>query len=178
MRIVVTQTEVQNAIVGLLEKNGVVVKDRNVAVSFTLGRKNKDGLIAFVDLEDPTMQALPTATVDEDEDPDADLANTTATVADEAPRRTVTTSMADARVVQKPREPDPVVETITEKDPAPVVEAKSTDAPESPAPSVESEAADEPVGEPEASAVAEAVAEEEPAPAPPAAPKSLFAKQP
>lgn len=52
MKTIFSQQEIQQALVNYIELQGIVIKDRNITVSFTKGRK-ADSLEAVVDIEDP-----------------------------------------------------------------------------------------------------------------------------
>ena len=53
MKTIFTQQEVQQALVNFMELQGIVIKDRNISVSFEKGR-GPNSLSATVDIEDPT----------------------------------------------------------------------------------------------------------------------------
>lgn len=53
MKTIFTQQEIQQALVNFMELQGIVIKDRNINVTFTKGRK-ADSLEAVVDVEDPS----------------------------------------------------------------------------------------------------------------------------
>lgn len=173
MRISVTQAEVQHALVAYLEKQGIVVAERNIAVSFSIGRRNNVGLVALVDLEDPTAEALPTTAVDDEED-DQPIAVAAPVVA--APK-SVSVGFKPA---SKPVEPAPApVEAKAVPAEAVAVEADPVAAVEpTPAePVQEDPVPDTPFDG--GTVVAETPVDPEPEPDPVAAPtvkKSLFAK--
>lgn len=58
MRVSLTHAEIQAAVVAALVARGVTVEGQDIAVSFSMGRKNT-GLSATVDLIDPSVQQLP-----------------------------------------------------------------------------------------------------------------------
>ena len=68
MRVTLVHAEIQAAVVAMLAKRGINIEDQDIAVAFSMGRKNT-GLSATVDIVDPSVVHLPDAVVDEDEDP-------------------------------------------------------------------------------------------------------------
>ena len=68
MRVTLVHAEIQSAVVAMLAKRGVNIEGQDIAVAFSMGRKNT-GLSATVDIVDPSIVQLPDAVVDEDEDP-------------------------------------------------------------------------------------------------------------
>lgn len=66
MRVTLVHAEIQAAVVDMLEKRGINIKNTDVAVAFSMGRKNT-GLSATVDIVDPSIVELPAAVVEEDE---------------------------------------------------------------------------------------------------------------
>ena len=68
MRVTLVHAEIQAAVVAMLAKRGINIEDQDIAVAFSMGRKNT-GLSATVDIVDPSVVQLPDAVVDEDEDP-------------------------------------------------------------------------------------------------------------
>lgn len=68
MRVTLVHAEIQSAVVAMLAKRGVNIEGQDIAVAFSMGRKNT-GLSATVDIVDPSVVQLPDAVVDEDEDP-------------------------------------------------------------------------------------------------------------
>ena len=52
MKTIFTQQEIQQALVNYMELQGIVIKDRNISISFTKGR-GSNALTAEVDIEDP-----------------------------------------------------------------------------------------------------------------------------
>ena len=68
MRVTLVHAEIQAAVVAMLAKRGINIEDQDIAVAFSMGRKNT-GLSATVDIVDPSIVQLPDAVVDEDEDP-------------------------------------------------------------------------------------------------------------
>lgn len=58
MRVSLTHSEIQSAVVAELERRGVVVQGFDISVSFSMGRKGT-GLTGTVDLVDPTITVLP-----------------------------------------------------------------------------------------------------------------------
>lgn len=68
MRVTLVHAEIQSAVVAMLAKRGVNIEGQDIAVAFSMGRKNT-GLSATVDIVDPDIVQLPDAVVDEDEDP-------------------------------------------------------------------------------------------------------------
>ena len=68
MRVTLVHAEIQAAVVAMLAKRGINIEDQEIAVAFSMGRKNT-GLSATVDIVDPFVVQLPDAVVDEDEDP-------------------------------------------------------------------------------------------------------------
>lgn len=58
MRVSLNHAEIQAAVVAALVARGVTVDGQDIAVSFSMGRKNT-GLSATVDLIDPSVQQLP-----------------------------------------------------------------------------------------------------------------------
>ena len=67
MRVTLVHAEIQSAVVAMLAKRGVNIEGQDIAVAFSMGRKNT-GLSATVDIVDPSIVQLPDAVVDEDED--------------------------------------------------------------------------------------------------------------
>ena len=68
MRVTLVHAEIQAAVVAMLAKRGVNIEGQDIAVAFSMGRKNT-GLSATVDIVDPSIVHLPDAVVDEDDDP-------------------------------------------------------------------------------------------------------------
>lgn len=64
MQVSLSHAEVQAAVVALLAKRGVLVEDQDIAVSFSMGRKNSS-LMATVVIEDPNVKTLPAAVAQE-----------------------------------------------------------------------------------------------------------------
>lgn len=60
MQVSLSHAEVQAAVVALLAKRGVLVDGQDIAVSFSMGRKNSS-LMATVVIEDPEVKTLPAA---------------------------------------------------------------------------------------------------------------------
>lgn len=67
MRVTLVHAEIQAAVVAMLAKRGVNIEGQDIAVAFSMGRKNT-GLSATVDIVDPSVIQLPDAVVDEDDD--------------------------------------------------------------------------------------------------------------
>ena len=67
MRVTLVHAEIQAAVVAMLAKRGINIEDQDIAVAFSMGRKNT-GLSATVDIVDPSVIQLPDAVVDEDDD--------------------------------------------------------------------------------------------------------------
>lgn len=70
MQVSLVHAEVQAAVVALLVKRGVLVEGQDIAVSFSMGRKNT-GLTATVSIDDPEVKLLPAAKDAEAPEPDA-----------------------------------------------------------------------------------------------------------
>lgn len=64
MQVSLSHAEVQAAVVALLAKRGVLVEGQDIAVSFSMGRKNSS-LLATVVIEDPEVKTLPAAVAQE-----------------------------------------------------------------------------------------------------------------
>lgn len=64
MQVSLSHAEVQAAVVALLVKRGVSVEGQDIAVSFTMGRKNTS-LVASVVIDDPEVKTLPAAQTQE-----------------------------------------------------------------------------------------------------------------
>ncbi len=64
MQVSLTHAEVQAAVVALLKKRGVEVDGHNIAVSFSMGRKNTS-LTATVEVNDPEVKVLPATSNEE-----------------------------------------------------------------------------------------------------------------
>ena len=67
MRVTLVHAEIQAAVVAMLAKRGVNIEGQDIAVAFSMGRKNT-GLSATVDIVDPDIVQLPDAVVDEDDE--------------------------------------------------------------------------------------------------------------
>lgn len=67
MRVTLVHAEIQSAVVAMLAKRGVNIEGQDIAVAFSMGRKNT-GLSATVDIVDPSVIQLPDAVVDEDDE--------------------------------------------------------------------------------------------------------------
>mgnify|MGYP006961048464 CR=1 FL=1 len=99
MQVSLSHAEVQAAVVALLAKRGVLVDGQDIAVSFSMGRKNSS-LMATVVIEDPEVKTLPAAVTQEaiPEEVAAPAASVTLS-SEEAPK-------ADQEPASNP-EPDP-----------------------------------------------------------------------
>lgn len=68
MKVIVTETEIKNAVLNQLKSQGITVEGRDVSISFSMGRKNKEGLAATVELIDPDLPVIADGTQDEEEE--------------------------------------------------------------------------------------------------------------
>lgn len=79
MRVSLSHSEIQSAVVAELERRGVVTAGFDISVSFSMGRKGT-GLTGTVDLDDPTITVLPPVVEAEAVVTDEPLASTDAPV--------------------------------------------------------------------------------------------------
>ena len=188
MKVIVSESEIKNAVIDRLKSQGISVEGREVAISFSMGRKNKEGLAATVELIDPNLPVIADGVDDEnEEEPQGDTtpaaASITSTVA--AKLATPSPKVFVSRAPAAPAPQAPVADAPAASA-APVVAAPAAepagnpvtgtavaaettpDAPFDVADQQPNDPAPEPEGQPEAPADA--------APAAPVKPKSLFAK--
>lgn len=111
MQVSLSHAEVQAAVVALLAKRGVLVDGQDIAVSFSMGRKNSS-LMATVVIEDPEVKTLPAAVAQEPVPEDV-----------AAPAASVTPASEEAPKA----EPEPA--SNPEPDPNPGTEAPVVDSP-------------------------------------------------
>lgn len=132
MRVTLVHAEIQAAVVAMLAKRGINTEDQDIAVAFSMGRKNT-GLSATVDIVDPSVVQLPDAVVEEDDDVTAVATSTPAAKAETKEVKNAFVAKTDESgtiaVSSEPEEVAMATTTTTESPPFEVDEDASSDAP-------------------------------------------------